>query len=207
MQVVQKTGLKDHDPDMKVPCLALTPQDAAREAKFLAALVPIPRDSNQSLPGIEALRSDNALGVRIRNDKTVTDVWLNLMADGRRMHRNSNNVIDGWDTDAYLLALTRPVDTDGNPDSLSRCFAGCGSYLRKDGKVVLQSLSKVYTVFTCRGRETEVALQGQPRMRVYFRTREEPRTVRLNGKPADFVYDTTKQTLRLTESPSVSPQL
>ncbi len=206
MQVVQKTGLKDHDPDTKAPYLALTPRDTAREAKFITALVPMPKESSQLLPQVETLHAENAIGVRIRNDKTVTEVWLNLMADGRRMHRNSNNVIDGWDTDACLLALTRPADTSGNPDSLSRCFVGCGSYLRKDGKVVLQSLSKVYTVFTCRDREMEVALQGQPSIRAYLRALEAPRTVRLNGKPADFVYDAARQTLRLIESLPVGSQ-
>jgi hypothetical protein len=74
---------------------------------------------------------------------------------------------------------------------------GCGSYLRKDGKVVLQSLSKVYTVFTCRDRKMEVALQGQPLMRAYLRTLEEPLAVRLNERPVDFVYDTKQQMLRL----------
>jgi hypothetical protein len=206
MQVIQKTGLKDHDPDTKLPYLALTPQNTSREAKFITALVPVPKDNSKPLPRIETLSAENAVGVRIRNDETVTDVWLNLMADGRRMHRNSNNVIDGWGTDAYLLALTRPVGTDGNPDSIARYFVGCGSYLRKDGKVALQSLSKVYTVFTCRDRKMEIALQGQPLIRACLRALEEPRTVRLNGKPVAFVYDATEQTLRLVESSSASSQ-
>ena len=78
----------------------------------------------------------------------LTDVYLNLQADGRKMHRNSCNVIDGWETDAYIFAVTRPKGTEkADTDSVVRYFVACGSYLRRDGKVVLDSLSKVYKVF------------------------------------------------------------
>ncbi|UCD48643.1 MAG: heparinase II/III family protein [Phycisphaerales bacterium] len=198
MQMVEKMGLKDHDPDTTVPYLALTPEGDRREAKFVTALIPLPGNGEKGIPRITSLKSQNALGVRIENDETVTDVWLNLMADGRRMHRNSNNVIDGWDTDAYLVGLTRPADaTDSDPDTLTRCFVACGSYLRKDGKVALQSLSKVYTVFTCRSPEMQVALQGQPIIRASIRTQAKPRAVSLNGKAVDPAYDAGKQILRI----------
>lgn len=198
MQVIEKTGLKDHDPDTKVPYLALTPEGTSREAKFITALMPMPIDGDKPTPRLEPLRAENALGVRIHAEQTTTDVWLNLMADGRRMHRNSNNIIDGWDTDAYLIALTRPTGVaDTDPDSLTRCFVACGSYLRKDGKVLLQSLSKLYSVFTCRDRQMQVALQGQPLVRATLRATEKPRTLHLNGNSSDFTYDPDKQTLRL----------
>ena len=197
-QFFQKMGLKDHDPDTQVPYLAIVPEGSRREAKFITAVIPEPKGTDNSVPRIESLKSENAIGVRIHNAQTVTDVWLNLMADGRRMHRNSNHVIDDWDTDAYLIGLTRPIDTaDTGPDSLIRCFIACGSYLRKDGKVALQSLSKVYTVFKWQDQELHVALQGQPLMRADLRAVAEPSMVRLNDTPTDFVYDTEKQTLRL----------
>ena len=198
MQIVEKTGLKDHDPDTKVPYLALTPQGKMREAKFVTALVPVQSRSDWRPPQFETLTSENAIGVRIRTDETITDVWLNLMADGRRMHRNSNNVIDGWDTDAYLIALTRPVDAaDSDPDSLTRCLVACGSYLRKNGKVTLDSLSKVYTVFTCQQPQMQVALEGQPLIRAALRATAEPKAVTLNGEPTHPVYDATRKMLRL----------
>jgi len=198
MQVVEKIGLKDHDPDTEVPYLALTPKEHMRETKFLTAIVPVQDDTNRDMPDIEPLRSENALGVRIRRSDTVTDVWLNLMADGRRMHRNSNNIIDGWDTDAYLIALTRPTATDeATPDSVTRCFAACASYLRKDGTVVLDSLSKVYTVFTCGQPQMQVTLQGQPLVRASIHTPTAPRTVTLNGEPVTPSYNEDGQMLRL----------
>ena len=97
---------------------------------------------------IERLTANDAIGVRLSEGELVTDVYLNLRADGRKMHRNSCNIIDGWDTDAYMFAVTRPKGADKHdPDSVVRYFVACGSYLRRDDKVMLDSLSKVYTVF------------------------------------------------------------
>jgi len=198
MRIVEKMGLKDRAPDTKVPYLALTPEGALREAKFITAIVPVQKGAEYRMPDLEPLRSKNALGVRIRNETTITEVWLNLMADGRRMHRNSNNVIDGWDTDAYLIALTRPAaTTESNPDSLTRYFVASGSYLRKNGKVALHSLSKVYTTFTSQGPQMQVALQGQPIIRASIRATTRPDVVNLNGESVDPVYDAHRQTLQL----------
>lgn len=198
MQVVEKIGLKDHDPDTKVPYLALTPEERTRETKFVTAIVPVQDDANWNMPDIESLESQNALGVRIRRSDTVTDVWLNLMADGRRMHRNSNNIIDGWDTDAYLIALTRPAEAnEATPDSITRCFAACASYLRKDGTVMLDSLSKVYTVFTCGQPHMQVTLQGQPLVRASIHTPTAPRTVTLNAEAVTPFYNEDSRMLRL----------
>jgi hypothetical protein len=198
IQIAEKTGLKDHDPDRKVPYLALSPEGIMRETKFVTAVVPMPEADTQCASSIEPLSAENAVGARIRNNRTVTDVWLNLMADGRRMHRNSNNVIDGWDTDAYLIALTRPVDANhADPDSMTRCFMACGSYLRKNTKVVLHSLSKVYAAFTCNGPEMQVALQGQPVTRALIRAVAKPHAVSLNGAPIAPFYDPDRQALQL----------
>ncbi len=196
MQVVDKEGLRDHNPDRKVTYLAFSPEGKMREAKFIVALVPMRKTDAAPMPRIESRTADNAIGVRIRDDKTITDVWLNLMADGRRMHRNSNNVIEGWDTDAYLLALTRPADADeSDPDSVTRCFVACGSYLRKNGKVTLHSLSKVDAVFTCRDADMKIALHGQPITRAAIRSTAKPHSVNLNGQQADPAYDAENKTV------------
>ena len=113
------------------------------------------------------------------------------------MHRNSCNVIDGWDTDAYIFAVTRPKDADGNdPDSVVRYFVACGSYLRKNGKVVLDSLSKVDAVFVP-GRQTQVQLEGQPVTNVFLRAAAKPEAVILNGRSVKVLYDETAHAIRL----------
>lgn len=148
MQTMEKKGLKDHDPDVEVTYLAFSPAEKTRESKFVTAVFPLEAGSETPAVQVERLTATDAIGVRISDADNVTEVYLNLRADGRRMHRNSCNVIDGWDTDAYLFAVTRPKQADrNNPDAATRYFIACGSYLRRDGKVLLDSLTKVYTVF------------------------------------------------------------
>jgi hypothetical protein len=194
MSVTEKKGLKDHDPDTEVTYLALSPEETMRQTKFVTAVLPIGEGSENNLPRLERLKGNEMIGVRIFEDKMVTDVYLNLRADGRKMHRNSCNVINGWETDAYLLAITRQIGADENdPDSAVRYFVACGSYLRKNGKVVLNSLSKVYTVFTAGKPEMEVLLKGQPLIRASLRTVERPHRTKLNGKSVNAAYDETKK--------------
>jgi hypothetical protein len=148
INVTYKKGLKDHDPDTEVTYLALSPEETGRENKFITAVLPLDSGDKEPRVQIDRLKANDAIGVRLIERETVTDVYLNLRADGRKMHRNSCNIIDGWDTDAYMFAVTRPKGADKNDlDSVVRYFVACGSYLRRDGKVMLDSLSKVYTVF------------------------------------------------------------
>ena len=198
MQVVEKKGLKDHDPDTEVTYLAFTPKQPARDAKFITAVFPLEPGSKEPAVQIERLKANDAIGVRISQGNMLTDVYLNLRADGRKMHRNSCNVIDGWDTDAYMFAVTRSKDADQNdPDSVTRYFVACGSYLRKDGKVVLDSLSKVYTVFVP-GRQTQVWLEGQPVTNVFLRAAFKPDTVVLSGRNVKVFYDEMAHVVRLS---------
>jgi hypothetical protein len=147
IKVTEKKGLKDHDPDSEVTYLALSPKETGREKKFITAVLPLDNGDKEPKVQIERLKANDAIGVRLSEGEMVTDVYLNLRADGRKMHRNSCNIIDGWDTDAYMFAVTRPKRADqNNPDSVVRYFVACGSYLRRDGKVLLDSLSKIYTV-------------------------------------------------------------
>ena len=189
MKFIEKKGLKDHQPDTEVTYLAFSPQQAARDAKFITAVFPLKPGSEEPLVQVERLKANEAIGVRLSDGNMLTDVYLNLRADGRKMHRNSCNVIDGWDTDAYMFAITRPKDADENdPDSVVRYFVACGSYLRKNGKVVLDSLSKVYAVFVP-GKQTQVWLEGQPVTNVFLRTAVKPDTVFLNDRSVKVLYD------------------
>ena len=197
MTVSEKKGLKDHDPDTEVTYLAFSPEAATRQSKFITAVLPLDSGQNEPAVHIERLQDNEAIGVRLSEGQMVTDIYLNLRADGRKMHRNSCNTIDGWETDAYLFAVTRPKETPTeDPDSVVRYFVACGSYLRKDGKVVLDSLSKVYTVFTP-GKKTQVYLEGQPIINAQLRTATKPDAVVLNGEPIRVLYDETTHCIRV----------
>ena len=196
--VTEKNGLKDHEPDTKVPYLAITPGEPTRQTKFITAVLPVDPSGQTPMPTLERLEGKDMIGVRVRQNATITDVYLNLRADGRRMHLNSCNVIDGWETDAYLFAVTRAADTDKiDVDTVDRYFVACGSYLRRGDTVVLGSLSKVFCVFTPGKPLMTIALQGQPVMNVSLRTSQEPREVILNGTVQPVTYDGVRQTVRL----------
>ncbi len=198
MKFAEKTGLKDHDPDTEVTYLAFTPEQTMREAKFITVVFPLEPGSSEPSTKVELLKANEAIGVRVSQGDNVTDIYLNLRADGRKMHRNSCNVIDGWETDAYMFAVTRPKDADQNDtDSVVRYFVVCGSYLRKDSKVVLDSLSKVYSVFVP-GRQTQVWLEGQPVTNVFLRAAAKPDTVVFNGRNAEVFYDEMAHVIRLS---------
>lgn len=183
MAVNRKMGLEDHDPDTEREYLALTPPGEHREMKFLTAIVPLGPGGERPAADIVPLEGENMLGARISDGGTVTEVFLNLQADGRRMHRNGNNTIHGWETDAYLFGLTRPAGAPDIPDSARRGFVICGSYLRKNGQVMLDSLSKVYAAFSAEGDVFEAELRGQPVIRCGIRTVSGTERHVLNGRP------------------------
>lgn len=114
-------------------------------------------------------------------------------------------MINGWETDAYMLVITQPAGADEDDlDLVVRYFVACGSYLRKNdssgrsppehGKVILDSLSKVYTVFTAGKPEMDVLLKGQPLINASLRTVKKPCRVKLNGKSVNAAYNETQRT-------------
>jgi len=138
MRLVEHAGLKDADPKVTQPYLGFQPTRKDDREKFLVAIQPeVPGRTPAKVERIEGL---NWIGVRITDATRVTEVYVNLLADGRVRHRNANTTLGGFDTDAYVLALGRPVG-GGEPD---RFFVANGSYVRKGGAVWLDSLSKVF---------------------------------------------------------------
>jgi hypothetical protein len=136
------------------------------------------------------------IGVKITQNGKVTMVYLNLLADGRLMHRNANNTIEGWETDAYLTAVTYPENADiSNPDNATSIFVGNGSYLKKNGNVFSSSLSKVFMNATYEKDKIEVQLDGQPLMHVSLRSAQKPQFVLVNGKAVKVEYANQKVVL------------
>jgi hypothetical protein len=146
LDALEEQGLAEHDPQRKIPYYVFRTRESTQVQKFITAITPHSPQGG-TLPVIQPLSGTDAVGVRIQNGNQVTDVYLNLQADGRRMHLNSNNTIDGWETDAYLLAWTRPSDRPDDPSAVTRFFVSCGSYVRREGKAYLDSLSKVFAVW------------------------------------------------------------
>ncbi|MCX6215786.1 heparinase II/III family protein [Spirosoma sp.] len=178
-------GLKDRTTNVQIPYYVLSPPEKTDRTKFVNAIVLLDETNQRvqtatgssgasgavgrsNLPVIETFEGTNYIGVRITQNGQVTEVFMNLLADGRLMHRNANAVINGWETDAYIAAVSFPVGADRQDlTKLSSVFIGNGSYLRRNGKPLVSSLSKVFlyaakTSDPRTGNQLDVQLQGQP---------------------------------------------
>lgn len=150
-------GLKDHAPDEAQPYLRLQAPGVTDRTKFVVALTP---NGAGPAPRIERFETKDYLLVKLHQNGEVTEVYFNLLADGRVRHRNANANLGGWETDAYILALTYPEG--GGPQSPRRWFVADGSYLRQEGRVELDSLSKAFVVKTRTGQGVTASIEGQP---------------------------------------------
>jgi hypothetical protein len=183
LTIREELGYADHQSNRKVPYLVFSPKTPSREQKFLAAILPHPGE-----PAVEPLTGPDAMGIRVKQAGESTDVYLNLNADGRRMHDNSNNVIDGWETDAYLFAVTRPEKAGAaDADTVTRYFVSGASYLRKSGRILLDSLPKVDAIWQP-GSNTEVLIEGQDEIEAALGTASRPASLVVNGRNAEFQY-------------------
>ena len=89
----------------------------------------------------EKLFGPNWLGLRLCYGGNTYTLAYNLLADGRKMHENSNNTILGCETDAYILVFKK--DAAGKETVLMVY----GSYLRRDGRSLYESFTKDYIQF------------------------------------------------------------
>ncbi len=214
MKVEERVGIKDHDAKTKLTYYAISPPEPSRQTKFINAIILLD-DHNKpvetfvgssgangapartNLPVIERLEGINYIGVRITQDGKTTDVYFNLLADGRLMHRNSNTTINGWETDAYIMAVTYPEKQNASPANATEYFISNGSYLRNDGKIILHSLSKVFMHAKAEGNTANVILQGQPLMHVNLLLKDKPSRLLLNGKNVKPLLKADNKTLVL----------
>lgn len=162
MQLEERPGIKDHDADSRVPYYAISPPNMLQQTDFITAIILL--DSNKSnVPTIERLQGENMNGVRITQNGYVTDVYFNLLAAGKIMHRNCINVMNGWQTDAYILAATYKDGADiNNAGNINGYFVSNGSFVRRNNKVLFNSLSKVFMIAQQKDNHLDVVLQGEP---------------------------------------------
>jgi hypothetical protein len=199
MKLVEKTGLKDRQPETEQTYYAFTPHGKTRRTKFITAVILVNESNRDKLPQLERLEGPEYIGVRVSQSGKTTDVILNLRADGSIMHRNGNLQVDGWETDAYLTAITFPDGVDKtDPDQATRSFIAQGSYLRRGDKVVLDSLSKLYLVAERSEAGMNVLLQGQPVINSYLRSAQTPPSLVVNGARSEVNYEESTQMLKLS---------
>lgn len=166
LRLVVREGLQNGAPTEVRPFFSIQPTTKTDRENFIVAILPV--TPGKALPTLERIEALNVRGVRIRQGGKVTDVYYNQLADGRIRHRNANAVLGGFETDAYLFAVTYPEGAapDAEPSAF---FVANGSYVRRAGTVYLDSLSKVFLNAEHDGDGLRVSLDGQPNLNVRLR--------------------------------------
>lgn len=199
MKWEERTGFKDHAPDVKQTYYSIFPPETSKQTRFVNAIILLddknkplessgsnmasPKELRTGLPRIERIETLNYTGVRVTQDGVTTDLYFNQQADGHIMHRNSLNTIAGWETDAYLLGLSYKEGADfTKAENINRWFVANGSFVRRGGQMVLSSLSKLFMVADISGTGGKVLLQGQPEINLHLNTGRKVSEWLLNGK-------------------------
>lgn len=135
--------------------------------KALTAIILKDSPADKNIPVIERREGKDWIGLRITHNDKITDLYINQLADGRLMHLNSWINADGWDTDAYMLAVTYP--SGASPLEPERLAVIYGSSLRRDTDVWFSSLSKLNLVAAHTPQVIDITANGQPGLRFKYR--------------------------------------
>jgi hypothetical protein len=182
MRLEERLGYEDHNPDVRQPYYAFLPAEKAERQKFLTALMP---NTDGPKPTIERLTGPDMIGVRLRKGDEITEVYFNQKADGSIRHRNATAALMGWETDAYILAVTYKAGVKPSPATIDRLFIADGSYLRRDGTLMLDSISKRFLIADF-GPEPKFWIQGQTDSQLGLWLRRPARRIFVNDFPVSL---------------------
>jgi len=163
--------------------------------KSMTAIILKDSVNEKALPKMERIEGKDWIGLRVRNKGKITDIIINQLADGRLMHSNSWIWAEGWETDAYLFAVSYPEN--GKPENPSEFFIGYGSALRRDGVSYFGSLSKLFVVKKNNDKKMELFVEGQPLINAIFFTPIKPAALTVNGQKSDVNYERTTRMLQI----------
>ena len=157
-----------------------------KRVKGLTAVILKDSPDDKDLPMMERTEGKDWIGLKVRRNGKVTDIYINQLADGRLMHNNSWITADGWTTDAYMFAVTYDEGTD--PAKASEMFVCYGSALRRGEVSYYSSLSKLFVMQRREGKKLDLRVEGQPRVNVKIREEERPSSMTVNGKDFPVTY-------------------
>ncbi|MDN3670473.1 heparinase II/III family protein [Echinicola jeungdonensis] len=185
MNLEKKMGYNDHHHEKQEPYWSISHFEETSRTKFVNAI--LLKEDGKDIPIVERFEGKDFLGLRIIQNGKITEVYFNLLADGRLKHRNSVNDMNGWKTDAYLTALTFEEGADRSKlENIQNLFIGHGSYLRRDGQVLMHSLSKFFAGVDF-GKVTSLSFDGQEGTKVFIRTPSNQ--IKVNQQKVDVTQD------------------
>ena len=182
MRLVERSGFKDHDVKNADTYYSFEPPGNTNQTTFVMAI--ILKEPGKPDPVIERFQGQNLEGLRITQNGTVSEIFVNLLAEGRIRHRNANIIAEGWETDAYLTTMIFPENADRTKQqNLTDLFVADGSYLRRDGSVIFDSLSKVFMNATYTKGKLNLIVQGQPDINLSLFSGGGAHDLIVNGNP------------------------
>jgi hypothetical protein len=198
MTLTEKIGYGDHHPDEEKPFWSISHFEEKTRTKFISAIILENDENKNALPVITRDETKDYLKVSITQKGETTEVYFNLLADGRLKHRNSLINIEGWETDAYITVLKFYAGVDKTDiNNINELFIGHGSYLRRNGQVLMHALSKYTALVEDFGEQPNVTFQGQPNATVNLYTPKSMSILKLNNIDKKGDYNASKNTIKL----------
>jgi hypothetical protein len=157
LRMAEGKGLKDHAPDEAQPYLRLQAPGVSDRMKFIVALTPRRRGEG---PEDRALR-DQGLSAGQGPSARRGDGRL-FQPAGRRAHSPPQRQRRSGRLGDRRLHPGADLSEGGGPQKPRRWFVADGSYLRRDGRVELDSLSKAFVVKTSAGAASRPASTASP---------------------------------------------
>ena len=154
--------------------------------KGLTAIILKDSANQKELPIMERREGKDWIGLRTVWKGKVTDLYINQLADGRLMHNNSWIEADGWQTDAYMFAVTYPEGSDAA--EAEELFVAYGSALRRGEVSHYESLSKLFFIRKEEGKNMQLWIEGQPSVNALFRSTKRPGRLTVNGERMNIDY-------------------
>ncbi|MDM8159329.1 heparinase II/III family protein [Labilibaculum sp. K2S] len=195
MRLQEKLGYKDRNTQQAY--WSISHFEKTERTKFISAITLKDEENKDNLPVIERFQGNNFLGVRITQKGKITEVYFNLLADGRLKHRNSMINMNGWETDAYLTAITfNEGDDKSKVENINDLFVTHGSYVRRDGQVLIHALSKYTALVKDFNGRADVIFQGQPIVSFSLYSPTKKSSLIINRKVCESSYDTQKELIK-----------
>lgn len=190
LRLEERAGHEDHHPENNKPYWSISTENPAQRIKFITAII-LKTDKNEmNLPVITRSESTDFLEVSITQNGITSQVYLNLLADGRIMHRNSLVNLNGWETDAYLTVLNFDEKADKTKiENVKEFFIANGSDLKRNNEVLIHSLSKSTTLVENFQNEPKLIFKGQQHVALYLHSLKNSNSLKVNDQIIKGQYD------------------
>jgi len=173
LQSEKRSGMEETTAKSK-PYLAFKTKESAEDIKFLSVLSTRKSSDRPAAPP-EPLEGSNWIGMRFDCRDGKAELYCNLLADGRKMHDNSENNMAGFVTDAFLVLAAR--DSQGK---IIRLGVHNGSFLRDGSGSIFESFTKSDLVYEIGSNQIDASARTQAGSRILLRS-PRPAAVVLDG--------------------------